>query len=364
MLLYSKPIIKFIEKVKSLIKSIISNECHLKVFKDRFYDVHERYSYPIKPVVFTQKKVLGYFDPSFFEIGIHETLMHQDPEKLMIVLRHEIAHFLTHIFYGENVKPHGDEFKSICKKYDWPDEVLKATLCLEDPSTIIIEDENSILRKVKKLLALGSSSNCHEAEQAMIKAQEMLLKHHLNEDFIDLDDKRVVLKRVMKQKRRDAKMRAVALILETFLVNSVYTKCSHFHYLEIVGERLNVEIAEHIVHVLERQLEELYKIEKSKDALIRGKTAKNSFFLGVATGYCQKVEYLKKDHQKLLSNELISLEKKLIEMRDLVYPKLHFFKSRTKYCQKAKDLGQKAGNNLTLHQAVKESRKNAFILPF
>jgi hypothetical protein len=41
-------------------------------------------------------------------------------------------------------------------------------------------DENSVLRKVQKLMALATSSNKHEAEQAMIKSHQLLLKHNID----------------------------------------------------------------------------------------------------------------------------------------------------------------------------------------
>ncbi len=43
-------------------------------------------------------------------------------------------------------------------------------------------DHNEISEKIRKLLALASSSNPHEASATILKAQELILKHHINGD--------------------------------------------------------------------------------------------------------------------------------------------------------------------------------------
>ena len=59
--------------------------------------------------------MLGYFDSNFYELGFHECLMQSSREQLSNVIRHELAHYMTFINYGEAVQPHGAEFRAFCQ---------------------------------------------------------------------------------------------------------------------------------------------------------------------------------------------------------------------------------------------------------
>jgi predicted SprT family Zn-dependent metalloprotease len=50
--------------------------------------------------------MLGYFDPNFYELGFHECLMHSNRELLQNIIKHELAHYITFINYGDTVEPH------------------------------------------------------------------------------------------------------------------------------------------------------------------------------------------------------------------------------------------------------------------
>ena len=76
---------------------MLSKEIGLKVVGDRFYDKRQEYSYPIKAVIFNNKKMLGYFDSHFYEIGFHECLMQVNEELLHDIIRHELGHYITFI---------------------------------------------------------------------------------------------------------------------------------------------------------------------------------------------------------------------------------------------------------------------------
>ena len=103
----------------------------------------------------------------------------------------------------------------------WGEEVYKATSAWRGTRNASEMEESGVLRKVQKLMALATSSNKHEAEQAMIKSQQLLLKHNIESKYIGgEDEEKIFLKRIMKQKKENAKMRSIANILETFFVNT------------------------------------------------------------------------------------------------------------------------------------------------
>lgn len=343
MTIYSKKVFLFIAEIRQAIRSILSKEVGLKVTQNRFYKT--TYSYPINVVIYNNKSMLGYFDSNFFELGFHESLMYVSKSQLYDIIRHELAHYLVFIQQGQ-VQSHGSEFKTLCISLGWGQSVFQATCCLEKEENPI--EASGILRKVQKLMALSQSGNPNEAELAMLKAQELLLKHNMDASYIESDEDKVVLKRILQQKKEDGKMRAIARILETFFVSVVYRKASGFVCLEILGDPTNVEIAEYVAGYLTTELDTLWK-----NTQLKGLIAKNSFFHGLAKGYCTKIDALKRGYD---IHALMVIEKKLTEAKSLVYPKLTQSKSSRSHCPGSSALGEAAGKNLTINPALKNKK--------
>lgn len=352
MIVYSKKIIRFVNEIQRAVKDILSKEIGLKVAGNRFLDRQQEASYPIKVVIYNNKNLLGYFDSNFYELGFHECLMHSSRGQLQNIIRHELAHYMTFINYGNAIQPHGPEFRVFCQQMGWNEEVYKATICLENELNVSVIEENSVLRKVQKLMALASSSNENEAEQAMIKSQQLLLKHNMESKYIGGDDdEKIFLKRIMKQKRENAKMRAIAKILETFFVNIIYNRAGGFIYLEILGNAVNIEIAEYVASILQSEMEKLWN-QAQQRANLKGMIAKNSFFLGLAKGYCNKIQALKKDYNNEIVHALMVIEKKLVDAKAMVYQRLSSTKSSANYCQMSSALGEQAGRQLNINPAI------------
>ena len=365
MLVYSKRINKFINEIKTAIKQILSKEVGLRVSGERFWDRLENTSYSITVVIYNNKNMLGYFDSDFYELGFNARLMHVTSEQLYDIVRHELAHYITFINYGNLVQSHGPEFRAFCLKMGWGEGVSKATTCIESeqgPSVILTE--NSVLRKVQKLMALSNSGNKNEAEQAMIKSQQLLLKHNIEANYIDdEEEEKIFLKRIIKQKKRDSKMRAIASILKTFFVSTIYNRVGGYMYLEILGSAVNVEIAEYVADVLKRELDQLWE-EAKEQANLKGLVAKNSFFIGVARGYCNKIDAFKKTYDSEITSALIVLEKKLKEGVSLAYPSLRSSKSSGRYCPESSKLGEKMGREMSINPGISKSQNSGTTIAY
>lgn len=359
MFVYSKKIISFINEIKNTIKQVLAKEVGLKVSGDRFYNRQQNLSFPLKIVIYNNKSMLGYFDSNFYELGFHESLMLCSREQLHQIIRHEVAHYLTFIAHGEYVQAHGAEFRACCQQLGWGEEVYRATICLEGEGNVSEIGESSVLRKVQKLMALATSSNTNEAEQAMIKSQQLLLKHNIESKYLGgEDDEKVFVKRILKQKKENAKMRAIAFILETFFVSPIYRRTEGAIYLEIVGDAVNIEIAEYVASVLDLELEKLWK-QAQKFANLKGMVAKNSFFLGLAKGYCNKIQALKREHNNDVKNALMVIEKKLVDAKEMIYSRLSSGKSSGSHCQASSALGEIMGRQLNINPALNRSPSNS-----
>lgn len=345
MIVYSKRVFQFIQEIKAAAKEILAKEMGFSVARERFSD--KNYTYPIKVVIFNNKKMLAYFESDFYELGFHEKLMHAPKKQLHAIIRHELAHYMTFIRHGSWILPHGSEFRAFCDSMKWDEEVYSATCCLENEESSLLE-ESSILRKIQKLMALSKSHNPHEAELAMIKAQELLLKHNIESEYLCEDDGKVVLIRIMHQTKENAKMRSIARILETFFVSIVYNKGKNGIHLEVLGDPINVEIAEYVASFLDKELEFMW--HSAKIAGLKGAVAKNSFFMGIAKGYCTKIQALKRSYD---AHALMVIEKRLTEAKELVYPRLSKSKSSSQHCSASASLGEMMGRDLSINPALK-----------
>lgn len=353
MLIYSKKIVQFIQEIQAAVRAILAREVGCSVTANRFYHRGKSSSYPINVVIYSNKRVLGYFDPEFYELGFNESLMETGREALHDIIRHELAHYIVYIEQGGNLLPHGKEFKAFCTKMGWKEEISKASFCLEETAPLTSAKEDTILRKVEKLLALATSSNKNEREQALIKSQELLLKHNL-EASLSTKEERVFLKRLFKQKKVDAKMQSIAKILATFFVAIVFHRGEAHTCLEIIGDSVNVEIAEYVATVLDKEFDTLWKEARKKSSL-KGAAAKNAFFLGVAKGYVNKMQMIQEAYRKEVTNSLVLINKKLIEAKALVYPRLSTAKSRSQGQANARALGEKIGKALTINPALRKA---------
>lgn len=356
MLIFSEKIVRFVQDTKAIIKDILIKEVKVKATKDRFYDDNQRYSYPISVVIYNDRKMLGYFDPGFFEMGFHECLMNANTKQLRDIIRHELAHYLTFIKYGFQPTPHGTEFKDLCQQMGWGKEVYNATVVIDTQQQALSNKDNDVFRKVQKLMALASSSSQPEAESAMIKSQQLLLKHNIESKYTDSSDERVFLKRILKQKQRNAKMRAIAKILEAFFVSVVFHQGKYGVTLEILGSELNIQIADYVADVLQRKLEDLWTEAQKKHSL-KGAVAKNSFYLGIAKGYCNKINALKNSYSTEVTSALMVIEKKLQMATAMAYNRLKSCSSRANHCRESSMLGEQAGKQLNINPSVSRSPK-------
>jgi hypothetical protein len=359
MLIYSKKIDLFVKELKEIMKRIIVNELNQKVSGNWFLDKKKKAYYPITTVIYNDRSMLGYFDSNVYELGFHERLMYAPKKQVEDLVRHELAHYMTFIEYGNVETSHGPEFRAFCEKVGWGKDVYSASVLLAEDLEETDKTESDIYRKVQKLMALSSSQNPHEAEAAMIKSQQILLKHNIDSRYIDeQEDEKFYLKSVIKQSQRTEKMSAISRILETFFVSAVYARKNDGTHLEILGSKVNVQIADYVAEVLQDKLEELW-CQAKEEYRLKGLASKNSFFRGIAKGYVEKINDLKNSYTKEVSNALIVIEGKIEEAKALAYKRLVSSSSRVSHCSKSSSLGEAAGRGLNINPSITRSSKNS-----
>lgn len=352
MLIYSETSFAFIRKCEKYLKEIIQTETELSFRKTRF--LYKNHYYPLHIVVFEGEQKLGYFNPKNYQIGLNKCLIYTTKEKVLKdILRHEFAHYLTFIFYG-NVQHHGEEYNSVCTKYNWPKEVSEASLNLKAANENLVGDLNAekIMTKIKNLLKLASSDNPHEAELATIKANQLLLKYNLEMVDPSLDEQTYYVHKVLTYKRKNAKMGTIYSILKHFMVSPVLNYSKGEVSLEVTGLKTNIELADYVASFLDEELERLWEQTKKENNL-KGKVAKNSFFRGVELGYEEKMQSLKSELSENHSQSLIIIERKLQEKVSQIYGGLRSGHSQNQLNLGSMQAGKKAGKNLTINKGIK-----------
>ncbi len=353
MILYSKTIQSFLSRLHTYSREILEEEVGAKFSRTRF--LYNRYYYPLNLVVFEKEKVLGYFEAGTYRIALNKTLMYQAKvEVLKNILRHELAHYFTHIFYPDHQTPHGKEFHEVCRRFGWGHDVSDATIELMKENESLEGDlkTEELLNKVKKLLTLAQSDNPHEAELATLKANQLITKHNLQ--FVENENEEFTLytDRVYISKTNNAKMQAVYEILKTFMVFPVFNYGKDEVYLEVSGTKTNVEIAHYVATFLERELENLWEHNKRTFDL-KGKIAKNSFFHGVGLGYTSKHQSFKQNLEVSEQKALIKIENNLKEQVREFYPRLSSVGNERQTDSRSLAKGAEAGRNLSIQAGLK-----------
>ncbi len=351
----------FLRRVRTMAREILSQEVGLKLHRTRFE--WNQKLYPLHLVIFDHSSKLGEYDPSQWRLGLSSRLMKEAKDAVIRdILRHEIAHMMTHLHFGENIQAHGSEFKNICSRYGFDHEISKATLDLAMANDHYEGDlqTEKLLSRLKKLMALSESDNTHEAELAMSKANELLIKHNLDRLEIDHDDELVYVLPVMFSPKSNAKMHAVYEILKTFFVAPVFTKRQGQVALDVVGDQASVKIAEYVSAFLQDELERLWGKAKKTNNL-KGLRAKNSFFSGVARGYVEKIQTTQKEfHQSALMKVQSSSQKMLAR----VYGRLSSTSSSSKADSNALHAGSLAGKQMNIRTGIEKSGNQGRLLSY
>ena len=309
-------------------QSILREEVGVKVGRAHFE--WKGYRYPLRILLFTGGNRLGYFSPEWYEIGLRRDL-YADRN----LIRHELAHYLTHLEYGSGIAPHGAEFRAMCRRYGWDKAVYAATSAT--PQT----RPSSLERRAKKLLALSKSGNQFEAEAALDKAKRLIGDLPLDDGG---DEMRV--RRILYGKRRSAKLDAIADILRTFSVYPVISRGNKSIALEIFGRPECVELADYVATYLDTELEHLWKNEAS----LKGSRQKAAFFRGITAGYVTRA------HKAPQQPGLIRATRQVEASLHLAYPHLRREMRHVRTDPKAEQLGQARGSSLSIRKGVKATK--------
>jgi len=152
-------------------------------------------------------------------------------------------------------------------------------------------EQERIVERIRKLLALATSSNQAEAEAAAGKAQALLQQYNLERAQVEhaAEAKPLYLRQVVSIGSRQRWRRTLMDVLaDAHFCKALYTP--GLPRMDLIGESHNLEVVEYLYTYLVTQLERMataaYRQSRSALAAV---TWKDAFYLGAVAGLYQRL---------------------------------------------------------------------------
>jgi hypothetical protein len=215
------------------------------------------------------------------------------------VLEHEMAHQFVDEVLRVREAPHGETFQRVCVERG-----IDARAAGAPAASTSGDEPDRMLERIRRLLALAASENLHEAELAMRRAHELMLRHNI-EQAAARTEQRYEVRHLGTPRRRAEPVEAdvMGLLAEHFFVEvirvPVYLPASgeHGQVYEVIGTRHNVEMAEHVHAFLLATADRLWR-ENRGDARVKSGRDRVAYQCGVIGGFREKLTLGKLEHRK------------------------------------------------------------------
>ncbi len=317
-------------------------------------------------------KNLGSWNSSKKEICLSRNFVMNHPwDSVREVLIHEMAHQMTsEVFRAKNEPPHGKTFQLACRllranpKASGNYETLHQRLLKGN-----LNNEDKILIKVKKLMALAKSRNKHEAEAAMIKAHNLIAKHNIDlfgkkeRNFISIFIGKPALRHFREEYALASLLRDFYFV-ETIMVPAyVPEKEKQGRVLEISGTFQNVRFAGYVNDFINNYIDMKWRGYNKNKRLNRYR--KTDFALGIISGFRSKLEAsVKCGPGQIKSLILTDKDPLLKEYTRYRYPRLRKNTSKPLYCDSdVLNKGVTLGKKLVISEGVSHKGEKGKFLP-
>lgn len=215
-------------------------------------------------------------------------------------------------------------------------------------------DITPILSKIKKLLALSTSSNPNEAALAAAKAQELLMQHNLTMSQVQTQEPSSYERSTVQTGKRVWRRLLLTTIAQNNFCESIYNVTQHISVL--IGETHNIEVVTYLYQYLIGQLEPMAVAAHQRSiAPVHGKTWFDSFYMGAVNSIHERLEAQKREMEAASNDCRALVVSKDAELKTAV---MKFFPNvrngGTKRVRSADGYfeGVEAGNRVALNKAI------------
>jgi len=311
----------------------------------------------------------GYWDGNRNEISISRRLVLDYPwDSAREVLHHEMAHQLA-----DRLKPdrqesaHGPVFLNACRLLRANPRASGDYPPLKDRYAVNhLTDDDRILLRIRKLMALSESRNKHEAEAAMIKAYELMARYNI--DLIEQDKARdfvsIFVGKPALRHTRDAYYLS-SLLVDYYFVQGIWVSAwvpdreKMGRVLEITGTSENVLSAEYVYDFVKNHINMQWShYNEDKKLTLHRKT---DFATGIIEGFRSRLENRQsKTDADYGSRQLVKIEDP--QLRDHIkyrYPHTRTYQSAiSNQDENVLADGRKIGREMVLSKGISEKTGN------
>ncbi len=273
--------------------------------------------------------------------------------EVISVLEHELAHqFVDEVLHLHEEAAHGPTFQRVCAERGIDGRAAGQLAASDAPAPAA----ERALDRIRKLLALAGSPNQHEAEIAMRKAHELMLRHNIEDARARTQADAYEVRQIGDPHRRGNRVEAeiAGLLAEYFFVKvirvPVYLPLTgkRGQVYELAGTRANLEMACHVHAFLLATAERLWRANRG-DARVRSGRDRLSYQSGVVGGFREK---LRTERTELRGTGLVWLgDRGLDAYYHARHPRIEHRRRRVRF-DGAHAAGREAGRTVVLHRPV------------
>jgi predicted SprT family Zn-dependent metalloprotease len=296
---------------------------------------------------------LGQWMPALRSIQISRRLLLEHPWGVVVeVLKHEMAHQYAHEVLGAwDETAHGKAFQQVCERLG----VDAAASGLPRVATRS-EEEERILGRIAKLLALAESANENEAQAAMSAAQRLMLKHNLQTPTAPREYGHRQLGEP-SGRVNEAERILANILCDHFFVEAIWVPVyrplegKRASVLEICGAQGNLELAAYVHSFLRDTAARLWDRHKA-EANVPGNKDRQRFVSGVMIGFREK---LRDEAKKSKKEGLVWVKDGNLDgFFRKRHPRVRHVRYQGAAPSEAHAKGREAGRQIVLHRPVNE----------
>ncbi len=309
----------------------------------------------LRPVAFrlVDVHVLGRWIAAERTIEMSRSFCVEQPWGVVLeVLKHEMAHqWVDEVLGIHDQTAHGPAFREVCGRLG-----IDARASGIPTTGARTDDEERVLARIAKLLALAESDSEHEAQSAASAAQRLMLKYNL-ELAASRARRDYAFRHMGKPRRRvfEAERLLAVILQEHFFVEVIWVpvyvpgEARRATVLEACGTPANLDLAEYVHGFLLAAGERLFAEHRKRHVSGR---ERRSFTAGVMAGFYAK---LNDERKKQKQEGLVWVgDADLHDFYRRRHPRVHTARFASNGPSHARELGREAGRSLVLHRPVGE----------
>lgn len=326
---------------------------HLYQWWDYYNDLflNGRLKRPIIRLAFL-KSALGKWAPATRTITL--SIGHIEKHDWLVVmdtLRHEMAHqYVDEVLHPVNETAHGRAFQTAGQR-------LRCVRGASGPDELPAEDRS--FRIFKKVLSLAASPNENEAQLAVQKARELMLKYNIDRVALDRESNySFVTLGAIKGRHTAAELRMAALLGRFFFVEVLWQHSYDARQdntgtvLTIYGTPPNLEMAHYVYDYLWTVMASLWADYKANHQISNNRQ-RQRYFAGVLDGFYGKLE---KQEQGIQVNRALVWkgDSRLSEYYRYLNPRVRTYYGGGMDASAIYQAGVNDGRKVVLHRPIEE----------